>query len=458
MVLHFLEMYVQVTQSEKSVKNVSGFHKLYENFPCVQTYKQAVYYILSASVLESFAKIVVTFYQKRQVNQIKTSSFILPQIKTYCHFTVFKLHRKESWDRFVVYLVKLFCLFYTNSTMCKHDFNFNLSRSVLFKWIGRCLFLIVLLCQILVLNQYLVLYAKSSSFQAFTLAYAPAVLLWARGQMNSRQREVASGVWFLYIIPLCIHSGWILGTLMTEIDVSSPVLDHGFVKYPLSATALVYMLLDAEELEPKLYMKLNWPVIVDILDIVNLLDAIIDPLKTTILPNDIHYCICAFAIVILVILTFNFAIPVREALMNTDDTNEVQVKIYTIYIIVQAVVINFPFLAIRLVLHYKFKSGASVFAFKNFLVIIANFTEVRYGCSEREEKVTANVVNGHTPSNTEESASVIQSNQSSRMGDDTSSIDSSVRRTQRVERDERQRSRLLNLQDREDPEEIIVLS
>lgn len=86
MVLHFWEMYVQVTQSEKSVKNVSGFHKLYENFPCVQTYKQAVYYILSASVLESFAKIVITFYQKRQVNQIKTSSFILPQIKTYCHF------------------------------------------------------------------------------------------------------------------------------------------------------------------------------------------------------------------------------------------------------------------------------------------------------------------------------------------------------------------------------------
>ena len=341
--------------------------------------------------------------------------------------------------------------------MCKHDFNFNLSRSVVFKWIGRCLFLIVLLCQILVLNHYLVLYAKSSSFQAFTFAYAPAIMLWARGQMNSRQREVASGVWFLYIIPLSIHSGWILGTLMTKIDVSSPGLDHGFVKYPLSATALVYMLLDAEEFEPKLHMKLNWPVIVDILDIVNLLDAVIDPLKTAILPNDVHYCICAFAIVTLVILTFNFAIPVREALMNTDETNEVLVKIYTVYIIVQAVVINFPFLAIRLVLHYKFKTGASVFAFKNFLVIVANFSKVRYSCCEQEEKVTENGV-GHTPSNTEESASVIQSNPSSRLGDDTSSIDSSVRRTQRVERDERRRSRLLNLQDREDPEEIIVLS
>ena len=343
--------------------------------------------------------------------------------------------------------------------MCKHDFNFNLpSRSVLFKWIGRFLFLVVLLCQILVLNQYLVLYAERSSFQAFTLAYAPAVMLWARGQMNSRQRDVASGVWFLYIIPLCIHSGWILGTLMTKIDVSSPGLDHGFVKYPLSATALVYMLLDAEDFEATLYMKLNWPVIVDILDIVNLLDAIIDPHKTVFLPRDIHYCICAFVIVTLVILTFNFAIPVREALMNTDETNEVQVKIYTIYIIVQAVVINFPFLAIRLVLHYKFKSGASVFAFKNFLVIVASFTKVRYhGCCDQEVKET-NAANGHTPTNTEESASVIQSNPSSRMGDDTSSIDSSVRRTQRVERDERRRSRIVDLQDREDPEEIIVLS
>lgn len=352
----------------------------------------------------------------------------------------------------VVYLVKHFSVFYTNSTMCKHDLDFQLSRPVLFKWIGRCFFILVLLAQVLVLNQYLVSYENSSSFQAFTLAYAPMVLLWAKGQMNSQQREVASGVWFLYILPLCIHSGWILGTLMNKIDVKSSGLDHGFVKYPLSTTAVVYMLLDVEVFEVKLHMKLNWPIIVDILDIVNLLDAIINPQRNEILPNDIHYVICAFAILNLVILTFNFAGPVREALMNTDETNQTQLKIYTVYIIVQAIVMNFPFLVIRLVLHYKYKSGASVFAFKNLLVILSNFTKVCHGCCAQDEKINSN---GHTPSNTEESGSVIPSNQSSRMGDDVSSIASSGRRTQR---DERQRSRLLTLQDREDPEEIIVLS
>ena len=339
--------------------------------------------------------------------------------------------------------------------MCKHDHNFKLSRLVLFKWFGRCLFSLVLLTQILLLNQYLVLYANKSSFQAFTLAYLPAILLWVKGQMKSRQQEVASGVWFLYILPLCVQSGWILGTLMSKIDVESPGLDHGFVKYPLSITALVYMLLDAEEFEPNLHLKLNWAVIVDILDIVDLLDAIIDPRKNEILPSDIHYCICAFAIVSLIILTFNFAGPVREALINTDETNQTQVKIHTVYMLVQAIVINFPFLVIRLVLHYKYKSGASVFAFKNLLVIVANLTKVRCGCCKHDKKIDE-CSNGHTPSNTEESASVIQSMLSSRMVDDASSTASSGRRTQR---EERQRlPRLLNLPEREDPEEIIVLS
>ena len=354
-----------------------------------------------------------------------------------------------------VYLFKQFSLFYTNSTMCKHNLNFNVSRTVLFQWIGRFIFISVILTQAVLLNQYLVLYANKSSFQAFTLAYTPAVLLWVKGQMNSTQGEVASGVWFLYILSLCIHSGWILGTLMSKIDVESSGLDHGFLKYPLSLTAMVYMLLDAEEFEIALHMNLNWPILLDILDIVDILDAIIDPRKNAILPRDIDYCICAFVIVSLIILTFNFAGPVREALNNADETNETQEIIYMIYIIVQAVLVNFPFLVIRLVVHYKYKAGASVFAFKNLLIIVANFARVRYGCCKRDEKTST--ANGHTPANTEdlESASVIMSTQSSRVGDDASSIASSGKRQQR---EERQRSRLLTLEDREDPEEIIVLS
>lgn len=338
--------------------------------------------------------------------------------------------------------------------MCKHV-KLKIERSVLFKWIGRCLFVSVLLAQVLVLNQYLVSYEKESSFQAFTLAYVPTLLLWAKGQMNNRQREVAAGVWFLYILPLCIHGGWILGTLMSKIDADSSGLDHGFVKYPLCATVLVYMLLDADGFEPSFQMSINWPVIIDIFDTVNLLDAIIDPRKNKDLPNDIDYCIFAFAVLSVVILTFSFSVPVREALRNTDETNKSLVRIFTTYTLIQSIVVNLPFLVIRLVLHYTYKTGGSVFAFKNLLVIILNFIRVNFDCcvkESEEEPQPALTSNGHTPSNTEESGSVIQSTQSSRL-DDVSSISSSVKRTHR---DERVRSRLV--QDREDPEEIIVLS
>ena len=337
--------------------------------------------------------------------------------------------------------------------MCKRA-RLKISRPVLFKWTGRCLFVSILLVQILLFNQYLVSYEDKFSFQAFTLAYIPAMLLWVKGQMNCRQREVAAGVWFLYVLALCIHSGWILGTLISKIDLDSSGLDHGFMKYPLSVTLIVYMLLDADDFQPTLHMSLNWPVLIDIFDIINLLDAIIDPRKNEVLPNDILYCICAFAVLSLVLLTFSFAIPVREALKNTDETRKTQVRIYIVYILVQAILVNLPFLVIRLALHYTYKIGASVFAFKNLLLIVTNFIKVNFDCCvhEQEAEEPAISANGLTPSNTEESGSVIQSMQSSRM-DDVSSIASSGKR---ANREEKVRSRLV--QDREDPEEIIVLS
>ena len=106
--------------------------------------------------------------------------------------------------------------------------------------------------------------------------------------------------------------------------------------------------------------------------------------------------------------------------MNTDNRNQMQENIFIIFILVQAMIINFNFLIFRLFLHYKFRSGASVLAFKNLLVIATNFTKViRYVCCEEEEKPVAS--RGQTPSNTEDSPSVIQSNrESSRMGGDTS--------------------------------------
>ena len=146
--------------------------------------------------------------------------------------------------------------------------------------------------------------------------------------------------------------------------------------------------------------------------------------------------------------------------MNTDNRNQMQENIFIIFILVQAMIINFPFLIIRLFLHYNFRSGASVFAFKNLLVIATNFTEViRYVCCKEGEKQLAS--RGHTPSNTEDCPSVIQSNpESSRMGDDTSSVASSTKRTNPKE--EQRRSRLLNLQEEEEEEdgaeEIVVLS
>lgn len=64
--------------------------------------------------------------------------------------------------------------------------------------------------------------------------------------------------------------------LIFKIDVDFFGFDYGFVKYFLFVILLVYMLLDVEDYEFKLYMNLNWFVFIDIFDIINFLDVIID--------------------------------------------------------------------------------------------------------------------------------------------------------------------------------------
>lgn len=95
------------------------------------------------------------------------------------------------------------------------------------------------------------------------------------------------GVWFFYVLLFCIYFGWILGMLIFKIDVDFFGFDYGFVKYFLFVILLVYMLLDVEDYEFKLYMNLNWFVFIDIFDIINFLDVIIDLRKNEVLFSDI---------------------------------------------------------------------------------------------------------------------------------------------------------------------------
>ena len=329
----------------------------------------------------------------------------------------------------------------------------KIGQPVAFMWLGRALLGAVFLVQILILNQYLVFYENRPSLHAFTLAYGPAMLLWAKGQINNRQHEVAAGVWFLYITPLCIQSGWIVGKLLSKIDFHSHGLDDGFLNYPLSATALVYMFLDSEKFDSeRLHVQINWPVVADILDIVDLLGAIVDKEKKDILPNHVHYSICAFSIVSLVILTFSFAAPVRDALQNNNKTMTSHIRISATYKLAQAIAVNLPFLVIRLTLHFKYKAGSSAFAFKNVLVIVTDFFNVCFDfCKSRSSS------SQHTPTNTEaDLASVAQWTHFSQM-DDALSVASSSRRPQKTE-EKQKPGRFRERSGKDDPEEIIVLN
>lgn len=246
------------------------------------------------------------------------------------------------------------------------------------KWSTRATFVIVLSTQVIILNQYLALYEGKSSFQAFLLVYVPTLVLWAKGQWSNRSHIVAAGVWFLYVVPLGIETGWILGRLMDKIDNNS-FLDHGFLKYVLSLASLVFLFLHVCEFDSQMNTSQSWLRSADVLDSVDLLGVLLETEKTVSLPASVQNAIISFTLINTLALTFALTESLKSSMSHQEDNIELP-KVLLVYLLVQAFLINLPFLVIRLMLHYSFKHSSSVFAFKNFLVILVNLSNVVSSC------------------------------------------------------------------------------
>ena len=283
----------------------------------------------------------------------------------------------------------------------------------------RVAFVVTVLAQVAVLNQYLTRYEAKTSFHAFLLLYAPALALWARGQCHrDRHRVVAAGVWVLYLMPLSVETGWILGRHGSNIDQSS-LLNAGFLKYVLSLAAVVFLILESQGIDLRLDSSRSWLHVVDVLDAVDLLGVLFSVDQAPPLPSSVRIAIVASTLICLFSMTFSLTESLKSLGQNSDFTPELPTAIL-IHLLVQALLVNFPFLVIRLVLHYSYKQGSSVFAFKNSLMILQDVSAVCCNtccCSAAcpgEAAHTATAVNGGrsaqpSAGDTDESLSTVSS-------------------------------------------------
>ncbi|XP_032239950.2 uncharacterized protein LOC116619351 [Nematostella vectensis] len=244
-----------------------------------------------------------------------------------------------------------------------------------YKWLGRSAFVLVLFTQAIILNHFLVLYENIKfSPHAFVLAYLPAVLFWVRGQISKRDQVVAAAVWFLYSLPLATILGWIFGRIVQKIEKDS-FMDHGMLKNTLGLSALMYLLLDVEDYTPRLGMQVNWVKVLDILDYSDFFGLLLQR-DSLIISDNFKTTIIAFGLLSILLTSVSLVRFTREHPPDSANASRIDPQLEITRLLLQIVLINFPFCALRIFIWYQYQIQLSAFTFKNFLMVAVNFAQI----------------------------------------------------------------------------------
>ncbi|XP_031559369.1 uncharacterized protein LOC116295627 [Actinia tenebrosa] len=252
------------------------------------------------------------------------------------------------------------------------------------KWLARVAFIVVLSTQAILLDSYLVVYLKKSSAHAYIVTYIPAVILWIRGQISNKGRTVAAAVWFLYILPLAGIIGWIFDQLLQKIDKNS-AMDQGFLKNIIAMAAMVYLLLDTHTYCPKLFLDINWVKAFDIVDSADFVGILLTNNSASI-PGSFKRGVVSFALISLLITTISLVAFQRGETDNEDDviSTRASMPLEITRLLLQILLVNFPFFALRVFLWHEYKVELTVFAFKNVLMTIVDLIKIAgQGCESR---------------------------------------------------------------------------
>lgn len=252
----------------------------------------------------------------------------------------------------------------------------NVSVNRIFKWLIRVSLLIVLLTQSLLLGNYLVHYLNKYSAQAYILTNVPAIVLWIRGQMGNKGRTVAAAVWLLYSIPLSGIIAWIISQLLPKINKNS-AMDQGFLQNTISLSALVFILLDAQEFRPKLFMHFKWIKVLDILDLADFVGILFQE-ESQKVPTSFQRTVVSFGLLSLMLTTISLIrLQSRNPYpMNVEDDFQPSIPLEISRLIIQIVLVNFPFFSLRVYLWHLYKVELSVFTFKNALAIAVDLIQI----------------------------------------------------------------------------------
>ena len=247
-------------------------------------------------------------------------------------------------------------------------------------YIGRSVFVILLLVQCGFLAVYPAKYTDDFRWLAVATLYAPALLYWLYCLKTHAGLLRMFFTWGLYVVIALVPNIAITFAVCGEDLDKNNFLGPNFLKVVLCLTPVLFLFLlnTASDLsESEEFRQLAWQfsiqITIDLFDGVEMLDVVLDERENS---NGISK---EFGIAMIAVACFGFALSLLQmAEYNLDDKGHYQrrKKLSIVRNVMQLILVNLVFLIIRLVIFIKYKKDESIFIAKNGIAIFLSSFEI----------------------------------------------------------------------------------
>lgn len=242
-------------------------------------------------------------------------------------------------------------------------------------FVGRLLFLVLVIAQCLLLASYPATYKNNSAWYAVAISYVPSVLPWV-GLMLFKAGKLGRlfYIWGLYVLGLVISTAVVFAVAGDSLN-KERFFGPNFLKMTFCFTPLLLLLLlhtakDSNEYKD-VVSKLCYQMVVDLFDAVEMLDIVLDETEHNYgIPKEF-----GVAMVALACISFLLS-PWQMAEMDLV-TEKPRPRMALWRNIIEMIIVNLVFLIVRLVIVFEYKKDESIFIAKNGIAIILSIIEIR---------------------------------------------------------------------------------
>ena len=240
--------------------------------------------------------------------------------------------------------------------------------------VGRLAVVVLLLIQCGFLTAFPVWYTGDLRWIPVAILYAPAVVYWMYREAKLVETFFT---WSLYVVIALVPHVAITSVLCGDNLDKDNFLGPNCLKATLCITPLVFLVLmnaasdlgDDNSEYRKLASMLSVLITIDLFDGVEMLDTVLDEKEHA------HGIPKGFGIAMISVACLSFLLSLVRIAKNELDNGSVSTrnKVAIIGNVFQIILLNLPFMVMRLVLFFKYKKDETIFIAKNGIAIFISF-------------------------------------------------------------------------------------